>query len=220
MKQLNILLVEDSTVFAMGLKLAIGTEDISFNHVTSPSSAILFLNEHPDTDVAVVDISLESETDGLTLLESIRAAYPSVRTMILSHYKHPGYILLAITSGAGAYLSKDSSPEEILDAIRKVAAGNSLFFGNTISKELLRSLFGGDKELQKRKPIGLSAKEMEVLQLITSGYSNSQIASALDIATTTVETYKERIKAKFGFDTIIECVASAVARGIVNAALN
>ena len=56
---------------------------------------------------------------------------------------------------------------------------------------------------------------MEVLQLVTSGYSNTQIASALNIATTTVETYKERIKGKFGFDTIIECVAAAVARGIV-----
>lgn len=215
MKQLNVLLVEDSAVFAMGLKLAIGNEDISFNHVKSPSSAIVFLNEHPDTDVAVVDISLESETDGLTLLESIRAAFPPVRTMILSHYKHPGYILLAITSGAGAYLSKDSSPEEIRDAIFKVADGYSLFFGNTIPKELINSLFGSDKELQGRKPVGLSAKEMEVLQLVSSGYSNAQIASALNIATTTVETYKERIKGKFGFDTIIECVAGAVARGIV-----
>ncbi|MBR6972620.1 MAG: response regulator transcription factor [Bacteroidales bacterium] len=215
MKQLNVLLVEDSAVFAMGLKLAIGTEDISINHVKSPSSAILFLSEHPDTDVAVVDISLESETDGLTLLESIRATFPSTRTMILSHYKHPGYILLAITSGAGAYLSKDSSPEEIREAIFKVADGYSLFFGNTIPKELINSLFGSDKELKGRKPVGLSAKEMEVLQLVTSGYSNTQIASALNIATTTVETYKERIKGKFGFDTIIECVAAAVARGIV-----
>ena len=69
--------------------------------------------------------------------------------------------------------------------------------------------------MQKRKPIGLSAKELEVLQLVSSGYSNIQIASALNIATTTVETYKERIKGKFGLDTIVECVASAVARGII-----
>jgi len=207
--------VEDSTVFAMGLRLAIGTDGISVNHVTTPSSAISFLIEHPDTEVAVIDISLESETDGLTLLESIRAAFPYIRTMILSHYKHPGYILLAITAGAGAYLSKDSSPEEILEAIRKIADGYTLFFGNTIPRELLSSLFGGEKEMQKRKPIGLSAKELEVLQLVSSGYSNIQIASALNIATTTVETYKERIKGKFGLDTIVECVASAVARGII-----
>ena len=56
---------------------------------------------------------------------------------------------------------------------------------------------------------------MEVLQLVTSGYSNSQIASAMGIATTTVDTYKERIKAKFGLDTIIECVAQAVSIDLV-----
>ncbi len=211
----NVLLVEDSSVFAMGLAYAIDADDLSVSHVKSPSAALAYLREHPDTDVAVVDISLESETDGLTLLESIRAAFPKVRTMILSHYKHPGYILLAITSGAGAYLSKDSEPAEIQEAIRKVAAGSSLFFGDTIPRELIRSLFGDDRDLQHRKPLGLSHKEQEVLQLICSGYSNGQIAAAFGIATTTVETYKERIKAKFGMDTIIECVASAVARGIV-----
>lgn len=214
-KKLNVLLVEDSSVFAMGLQYALADGDLSFTHVASPSAALSHLREHPDTDVAVVDISLESETDGLTLLESIRAAFPAVRTMILSHYKHPGYILLAITAGAGAYLSKDSTPEEILEAVHKVAGGSSLFFGDTIPPELIRSLFGDDRELRSRKPMGLSAKELEVLQLICSGYSNSQIAAAFGIATTTVETYKERIKAKFGMDTIIECVASAVARGIV-----
>lgn len=214
-KILNILLVEDSSVFAMGLQYALKADDLSLSHVTSPAAALAHLREHPDTDVAVVDISLESETDGLTLLESIRVAFPAVRTMVLSHYKHPGYILLAITSGASAYLSKDSESEEILEAVRKVAEGSSLFFGDTIPRELICSLFGDDRELRSRKPMGLSAKEMEVLRLICSGYSNSQIAAAFGIATTTVETYKERIKAKFGMDTIIECVASAVARGIV-----
>jgi len=214
-KKLNILLVEDSTVFAMGLQMALDVDDMAFSRVEGPASALSFLRMHPETDVAVVDISLEQETDGITLLETLKTSFPSVNTMVLSHYKHPGYILLAITAGAGAYLSKDSSPEEIREAVRKVAAGYNLFFGETIQRSLIRSLFGNEKELQERKPAGLSGKELEVLQLVTSGYSNGQIASALDIASTTVETYKERIKAKFGMDTMIECVASAVAKGIV-----
>lgn len=215
-KKINVLLVEDSTVFVMGLKLALESSYLRLAHAANPASAITYLREHPDTDVAVVDISLEQETDGITLLESIKATFPAVKTMILSHYKHPGYILLAITAGAGAYLSKDSSPEEIKDAISKVAAGYGIFFGDTIPTSTVRSLFGSDKELQSRKPSGLSAKELEVLQLVTAGYSNSQIASALEIAPTTVETYKERIKAKFGLDTVIQCVAAAVAKGIVS----
>ena len=215
MKKINVLLVEDSTIFVMGLKMALGNEDISVSHAANTADALTFLKDHPDTDVAVVDITLEQETDGLTLLQTIKAAFPSVRTMVLSHYKHPGYILLAITYGAGAYLSKDSSPEEIKEAVVKVSAGYSLFFGDTIPATLIKSLFGSERELQSRKPSGLSSKELEVLQLVTSGYSNAQIASALGVATTTVDTYKERIKAKFGLDTLIECVASAVAKGLV-----
>jgi len=214
-KKLNILMVEDSTVFAMGLKLALEQDDMVLSHVENTAAALSFLRSHPETDVAVVDISLEQETDGISLLDAIRTSFPSVRTMILSHYKNPGYILLAITAGAGAYLSKDSNPEEIQDAVRKVAAGYDLFFGETIPKALIKSLFGNEEELQRRKPAGLSAKELEVLQLVTSGYSNGQIAAALDISPNTVESYKERIKGKFGLDTMIECVAAAVAKGIV-----
>ena len=59
-------------------------------------------------------------------------------------------------------------------------------------------------------------RELEVLQLPTSGYSNAQIASALNISLNTVDSYKERVKTKFGLDSIVECVARAVADGIVN----
>jgi len=214
-KKLKILLTEDSTVFAMGLRMALESEDMTMSHVKGPAEAMAFLKSHPETDVAIVDISLEQETDGITLLENIKTSFPSVRTMVLTHYKHPGYILLAISAGAGAFLSKDSSPDDIRKAVRKVAADYSLFFGETIPNALIRSIFGDEKDLQERKPAELSGKEMEVLQLITSGYSNSQIASVLNIAQNTVETYKERIKGKFGLDTMIECVASAVAKGMV-----
>lgn len=199
----------------MGFKMALKADDMSLAHAATPDAALAYLHAHPETNVAVVDISLEKETDGITLLESIKAAFPWVKTMILSHYKHPGYILLAISAGAGAYISKDSAPEEIREAILKVSEGYGLFFGDTIPTATIRALFGTEKELSTRKPMGLSGKEREVLQLVTSGYSNAQIASALGIATTTVDTYKERIKAKFGHDTIIQCVASAVAKGIV-----
>ena len=214
---INVLLVEDSTVFVMGLKMALDKcEDVAVTgHAATSGAAVAFLNAHPETDVAVVDITLEQQTDGLTLLGILREAFPHVAALVLSHYKTPSYIIQSITYGARGYLAKDSAPAEIAKAIVSAAAGDSIFFGETIQRKDITRLFGGEDNLKARRPQGLSPKEMEVLQLVTSGYSNSQIASALDVATTTVDSYKERIKSKFGLDTIIECVAHAVAGGLV-----
>ena len=214
---INVLLIEDSAVFVMGLKLALSADEAigSVEHVSSPGAAVAFLNAHPETDVAVVDISLEAETDGLTLLGIFREAFPAVRTLVLSHYKKPACILKAISSGAAAYLAKDSAPESIIQAISDVAAGHCLFFGETINQKEIMRLFGDARNLAARKPMGLTSRELEVLQLTTSGYSSSQIASALEISLNTVDSYKERIKCKFGLDSIVECVAHAVADGMV-----
>lgn len=212
-----ILLIEDSAVFVMGLKLALGAEKAigPIASVSTPGAAVAYLNAHPETALAVVDITLEAETDGLTLLGIIRDAFPTVRTLVLSHYKNPAYILRAITSGASAYLAKDSAPESIVQAIIDVAQGRCLFFGETLDADKITRIFGGKEKLEARKPQGLTPRELEVLQLTTSGYSNGQIAAALEITLNTVDSYKERIKGKFGLDSMVECVAHAVANGIV-----
>ncbi len=212
-----ILLIEDSAVFVMGLKLALGAEKAigPIASVSTPGAAVAYLNAHPETALAVVDITLEAETDGLTLLGIIRDAFPTVRTLVLSHYKNPAYILRAITSGASAYLAKDSVPESIVQAIMDVAQGRCLFFGETLDADKITRIFGGKEKLEARKPQGLTPRELEVLQLTTSGYSNGQIAAALEITLNTVDSYKERIKGKFGLDSMVECVAHAVAKGIV-----
>jgi DNA-binding NarL/FixJ family response regulator len=214
---IHVLLIEDSAVFVMGLKLALGAEKAigPIASVSTPGAAVAYLNAHPETALAVVDITLEAETDGLTLLGIIRDAFPTVRTLVLSHYKNPAYILRAITSGASAYLAKDSAPESIVQAIMDVAQGRCLFFGETLDADKITRIFGGKEKLEARKPQGLTPRELEVLQLTTSGYSNGQIAAALEITLNTVDSYKERIKGKFGLDSMVECVAHAVAKGIV-----
>lgn len=214
---IHVLLVEDSTVFAMGLKMALeGRDDIVVDqHVLTSGAAVAYLNTHPDVDVVVVDITLEQQTEGLTLLGILREAFPHVAALVLSHYKTPAYIIQSITYGARGYLAKDSAPAEIADAIVRASAGDCVFFGETLPVKTVVKLFGGEEKLHSRRPQNLSPRELEVLQLVTSGYSNAQIASAMDVATTTIDSYKERIKGKFGFDTLIECVAHAVASDLV-----
>lgn len=214
---INVLIIEDSTVFVMGLKLALaGQKEIHFvEQVSTSGAAVAYLNAHPEVDIALVDISLEQPADGLTLLGILRDAFPHVPALVLSNYKTPAYIIQSITYGAKAYLAKDSDPSEIAEAILRVYEGDSIFFGETLpSRDIIR-IFGGETNLKARRPQTLSPKELEVLQLVTSGYSNSQIAAAMDISKTTVDTYKERIKDKFGLDTLIECVAHAVVLNLV-----
>ena len=201
----------------MGLKLALSSNSSfgSIESVASSGAAVAYLNAHPETHIAVVDITLEAETDGLTLLGILRDAFPQVKSLVLSHYKIPAYILRAITSGTCAYLAKDSAPEAIVQAICDVAEGKCLFFGETIDSAKILRIFGGKENLEARKPQGLTPRELDVLQLTSSGYSNSQIASAMEISVNTVDSYKERIKGKFGLDSIVECVATAAAKGIV-----
>lgn len=215
---INVLLVEDSTVFALGLKMALEScADINLAaHVTTSGAAVAFLNTHADVDVAVVDITLEQQTDGLTLLGILREAFPHVAALVLSHYKTPSYIIQSITYGARGYLAKDSAPGEIAEAIRKAAAEDCVFFGETLPQKEINRIFGGEDLAKARRPQNLSPKELEVLQLVTSGYSNAQIAAALNVATTTIDSYKERIKAKFGLDTLVECVAHAVEMELVS----
>lgn len=214
---MKILIVDDSQVFVMGLRLALK----SFADVTeileagTVPEALSRLKANPDIDVAVVDVSIEQENDGLGLVASIKESFPSTRILVLSQYKNPYFIYKSISSGAKAYLAKDSAPEVIVKAIRDVVDGNCMFFGDTISPELLSGLFGAPDRKSYDKPNLLTSKELSVLQFITSGYSNSQIASAMDISSNTVESYKERIKSKFGYDTIIECVACALHKGLV-----
>lgn len=215
---INVLLVEDSTVFALGLKMALEScADINLAaHVTTSGAAVAYLNAHPEVDLAVVDITLEQQTDGLTLLGILREAFPHVAALVLSHYKTPSYIIQSITYGARGYLAKDSAPGEIAEAIRKAAAEDCVFFGETLPQKEINRIFGGEDLAKARRPQNLSPKELEVLQLVTSGYSNAQIAAALNVATTTVDSYKERIKAKFGLDTLVECVAHAVEMDLVS----
>ena len=201
----------------MGLKMSLeGRDDIVLaRHVLTSGAAVAYLNTHPDVDVAVVDITLEQQTDGLTLLGILREAFPHVAAVVLSHYKTPAYIIQSITYGARGYLAKDSAPAEIAAAIVKASEGDCVFFGETLPVQTVIKLFGGEDKLKARRPQNLSPRELEVLQLVTSGYSNAQIASAMDVATTTIDSYKERIKGKFGLDTLIECVAHAVAADLV-----
>ena len=161
-------------------------------------------------DVILLDISMEEECDGLGLARYLNATFPTIKVMILSHYKEIRYIVQALQAKVCAYIAKDSSPADITGAIRSVMQGNGLYFGETISCKLLLQGFGDERNLRKGKPYELGGRELEILKMLSGGCAAKEIAARLGINVNTVESHKEHIKNKLGVNTIMEAVVFAV----------
>ncbi|MEG0517506.1 MAG: response regulator transcription factor [Bacteroidales bacterium] len=205
-KPINLLIADDSRIHIMGmLSILKNAPQIGVVYqANSYEQACGILEKGHTIDVAILDISMEEEQDGIKLAEHIAKNYPTVRTMILSHYKEAKYILAALKANVRAYLAKDSSPDSIIDAIQSTSHGKGVFFGDTISYKELLDTFGNSNNLKCGKPYELTDKELETLSFIAKGYNSKETAAAMQITTSTVETYKERIKNKLGVKSMIE----------------
>lgn len=210
--ELHLILADDSEIFREGVKSILQFEDGIVVDAEASSCDELFnlLKEGARPEVILVDICMEQEGDGLEMLGRLNSEHPEIKIIILSHYKEIRYIVKAVQNRVRAYLAKDSSAAEIINTIRTVRQGDGVYFGETISCDLLVKGFGNSDNLLKAKPYELSARELEILKMLASGLSVKDISKILEINMTTVESYKERIKNKLGVNTIMEAVVFAV----------
>ena len=144
-------------------------------------------------DVVVVDLGLR-DMHGLRLIETIRLADPDIRILVLSAYSEALYGERALRSGADGYVNKQQAPGSIVEAIRATAAGRRY-----LSKELAERLMG--LLLDRRKSGAawvseLSPRELEVFELIGNGKSTRDIAQQLGLSVHTIETHREKLRAK------------------------
>ena len=209
---LHLILADDSEIFREGVKSILQFEEGIVVDAEASNCEGLFklLEEGARPDVILLDICMEQEGDGLELLSRLNIDYPEIKVIILSHYKEIRYIVKAVQNRVRAYLAKDSSASEIINTIRTVRQGDGVYFGETISNDLLVKGFGNNGNILKAKPYELSARELEILKMLASGLSVKDISKILEINMTTVESYKERIKNKLGVNTIMEAVVFAV----------
>lgn len=160
-------------------------------------------------DVAVIDISLKSG-NGIDLVKRIKAEYPGVRMLILSMFPDTLYAARALRAGALGYLNKSDSTEQLVDAIRMVAQGK-IYLTEETSARLLQERFNNPVREDDALSLDLlSDRELEVFKLIGEGLSTQQIAESIMLSISTVETYRQRIKAKLNINSNTELVRSAV----------
>jgi len=214
---IKLLLVDDSHIYLEGLKLVLrGNSNIMvMSQAGNPREALECL-EMNIPDIALLDISLEKDMDGIELAKTIRKKYPDIKIIYLTHYKGSKYLINALQTYPAAYLPKDLTPEELINAIVSANKGKGTYLGDTIPLPHILEIFGSKENVEKGKVYGLTPREIEVIEHLAQGYSTKELAAKLSIEVNTVESYKERMKEKLGVKTVLQIVVTAIKKGIID----
>ena len=165
--------------------------------------------ERTATDVVLLDVSMPGGPF-LETLRELRAKHPTVRVLVLSVHPEDQWAVRALRAGASGYLTKDHSPDQLLEAIRRVYRGGK-YVSPTLAEHLAEHLGGGQRAPHEL----LSDREFEVMRRLGSGLTVSQIASELAISAKTVSTYRTRILEKMAVATNAELVRYASEHGLI-----
>jgi DNA-binding NarL/FixJ family response regulator len=206
------LLVDDHPLFRQALRQVI--ED----HFSSPvvreastgEAALQIVGTEP-VELVVLDIMLP-DYSGLEVLKQIKQLRPQIKCLVLTIHDGPQYIRLALSHGASGYLTKESSPEELRDAIQAVLAG-----GRYVTERLAGELMPRDRDAIPLSALELlSARELEVLSLLAKGRTVSQAAKRLMLSVKTVSTYRSRLLDKLKLQTTADLIRYAIDHRLVN----
>jgi two-component system invasion response regulator UvrY len=160
-------------------------------------------------DVLVLDVSL-GDRSGIELLTHARGEFPALPVLMLSMHPEEQYAIRCLRAGANGYIQKDSAPEELLEAIGRVAAGGK-YITPALASRLADEMVHGNDVPHAR----LSSREFEVFRLIALGRTPTDIAEALHLSVKTVSTYRTRILEKTGFRTNTDIMAYAIRNSLV-----
>ena len=165
-------------------------------------------------DLILMDIRLEGDVNGVALAKQVRAEYPDIKIVVLTNYSHEPYIKAMMEARVEGYLLKDTPPSEVVESLRKILDGKSVFSESITHKLVTRYL--GISEGAGDHPIeALTDRELELLQHVAKGLSNGEIAAHLHISLKTVQKYLTVIFGKLGVKTRSEAVFRSIQEGVV-----
>ncbi|MDP4076766.1 response regulator transcription factor [Acidovorax sp. A1169] len=218
---IQIALVEDDPRFQAAVASAIRqTDDMQLLWVADTlAQALRALNGGgPAADVLLVDLGLP-DGSGIEAIAAAARRWPGCAVMVSTAFGDEAHVLQSIEAGASGYLLKDSMPERIVGEIRSLHAGGSPISPLIARQVLMRFKQAGvqapEAAVQADAPATLSAREREVLQYITKGFTAEEIARALDVSHHTVLTFVRRTYAKLKVRSKAEAIYEARARGLI-----
>jgi len=208
---IKILIADDHPIVRKGLKEIIEvTPDMMVGDEASNGQEALEKVRKNDFDVVLLDISMPGRS-GLEILKELKSEKPELSVLILSMHPEEQYAVRVLKAGASGYLTKESAPDELIAAIRKASIGRK-YISSSLGEKL-----AFDLEIDAEKPLHetLSDREYEVMCMIASGKTISEIAEKLFLSVKTISTYRSRILEKTRMKSSAELIHYALKNRLV-----
>jgi DNA-binding NarL/FixJ family response regulator len=212
MKKINILIADDHPIVRAGFKQVIAdTEDMVVADEAENGQEVLTFIQKKDYDIILLDISMPGR-NGLEILKDLKADKPKTPVLILSIYPEEQYAIRALRAGASGYMTKASAPHELIAAIRKICQGGK-YISASLAEKLTDYL---DTDSAKPPHELLSDREHQVMLMIASGKTVSQIGDELCLSVKTISTYRSHILEKMKLKNNAEITLYAVKNQLIS----
>ena len=207
----RILVADDHTLMREGLRRIIeGTPDMQVAAEATNGHEVIAHVRKGELDLVLLDLSMPGKS-GIPLIRQIKEEFPKLPVLVLTMHQEDQYAVRALKAGASGYLNKDSAPEMLVGAIRKVATGGA-FISPAIAEQLAHGVIRSDERLPHTL---LSDREFQVFQSLANGESVSAIADKLSLSAKTVSTHKTRIMQKMGMQSAADLIRYALEHGVI-----
>ena len=200
-KMINVLLVDDQQILAVGIKSVLTTSsEVSVVGIASDGLRAVDMCARLKPDVVLMDIRMPN-MNGVVATKRIKELDDNIKIIILTTFDDSDYILSAINNGASGYLLKDIGATALIDAIKNAYAGDTILPAK-IAKKITdaAAMVSSDKEYKLKKAFNLSEREVEIALMLYDGFTNRQIATALKLSDGTARNYISSIYLKLGVD--------------------
>ena len=211
-KLIKVLLADDHSIVRAGLRRIVEESgDMEVVAEADDGREAIQLVQSTEPDVAVIDISMPG-LDGLEVISQLQTLQPKLPVLVLTMHEEGQYVVRAIQAGAMGYLTKQSAPEQLVTAIRKIHDGQRNITDEEAESLALRVAKGSNG----KSPLdSLSMRELQVLRRLAMGHTNREIASAYHISIKTVDTYRARLLKKLDLRNNAELSRFAIQNNLV-----
>jgi DNA-binding NarL/FixJ family response regulator len=216
MSSLRIFLADDHTVMREGLKSLVNAQaDMEVIGEADNGRVTLQRVRELQPDVIILDVSMP-DLNGIQVTERLKRTCQKVTVLVLTAHDDSGYLRQLLEVGASGYVLKKAAAEELINAIRVVAAGG-VYLDPSLAGKVVGGYLGNRRPGSKPQANDLSEREAEVMRLVAWGYTNKEVAAYLRISVKTVETHKANIMQKLDLKSRVEMVRYALRQGWLRA---
>jgi len=206
---IRVLIAEDHTLVSEGLQSMLSSADgLEVVGAVDAGGDAIRLAEEDAVDVVLMDLKLSDDVSGLEATRRIKANAPETKVVVLSMFTDPGTVTEAVKAGADGYLSKGTSGNEVITAIRNVMEGRSV-----LDPSVTEGVLG---RITRDAPAAMTDRELDVLQRLAHGRSTHEVAREIGVSDETVKSHLKQIFRKLDARDRTQAVAEALRRGLVH----